>query len=137
MRARSMALLSVMVVAASIIAGTSLTGQAAAPQAEPSLSGMEWAGIVLFAFYLLVTTVSVMFVAAPTRLLDSDILLMLGSARELSSATHVYENHVHDLAEQLDEWSRTLALRAGMLIAGLAAAPFGVAGLVLIWVHGA
>ena len=132
-----MALLSVMVVAVSIIAGTSLNGQVAAPQAEPSLSGLMLAGIVLFAFYVLVTTVSVMFVAAPTSLLDSDVLLMLGTARELASATHVYENHVHDLAEQLDQWSSTLTARARLLIAGLAAAPFGVVGLVLIWVHGA
>ena len=132
-----MALLSVMVVATSIIAGTSLTGQPAAPQAEASLSGLELAGIVMFALYVLVTTLSVMFVAAPTSLLDSDVLLMLGAAQELSSATHVYENYVHDLAEQLDHWNSTLTARARLLIVGLAAAPFGAVGLVLIWMHGA
>ena len=31
----------------------------------------------------------------------------------------------------------SLTERAHLLVAGLAAAPFGVAGLVLIWVHGA
>ena len=137
MRSRGMALLSVMVVAVSIIAGTSLTVQVAAPAAEPSLSGLGLVGIFLFAVYVLVTTVSVVSVAAPTSLLDSDVVLMLGAARELASATHVYENHVHDLAEQLDQWNRTLTARARMLIAGLGAAPFGVVGLVLIWVHGA
>lgn len=74
-------------------------------------------------------------VAAPTSLLDSDVLLMLGAAQELESASHVYENYVHGLANQLDQWHSTLAARARLLIAGLAAAPLGAVGLVLIWVH--
>lgn len=136
MRGRSMALLSVMVVAASIIVGASITDQTnASSQTEP-LSRLEWAGIALFAVYVLVTTVAVIHVAAPTRLLASDLLLMLGGAQTLSSTTHVYENYVHDLTEQLDKWRATIDSRARSLTTGLCAAPIGIVGFVLMWVHG-
>lgn len=137
MRARSMALLSVMVVAASIIAGTSINNQPnASSQSEASLSGLAWAGIVLFAVYVLVTTATVIHVAAPTRLLASDLLLMLGVVRHLASTTHVYENYVHDLTEQLDKWHSTVKWRARSLTIGLCVAPLGVAGFVLLWANG-
>lgn len=136
MRGRGMALLSVMVVAVSIIVGASISDQTnASSQSEP-LSRLEWTGIALFAIYVLVTTVAVIRVAAPTRLLASDLLLMLGGAQTLGSATHVYENYVHDLTEQLVEWGATLHSRARSLIAGLCAAPVGIVGFVLMWVHG-
>ena len=137
MRGRSMALLSVMVVAASIIVGARISDQTNAPsQPEPPMSSLEWAGIALFALYVLVTTVTVIHVAAPTSLLASDLLLMLGGAPALGSATHVYENYVHDLTEQLDEWRATLDSRARSLTTGLCAAPLGIVGFVLMWAHG-
>lgn len=136
MRGRSMALLSVMVVAASIIVGASISDQTSASSQAESLSRLGWAGIVLFAAYVLVTTVAVIHVAAPTSLLASDLLLMLGGAQALGSATHVYENYVHDLTEQLGEWRATIDSRARSLTIGLGAAPVGIVGFVLMWVHG-
>ena len=136
MRGRGMALLSVMVVAASIIVGASISDPTnASGKPEPALSSWEWAGIALFAVYVLVTTVSVIHVAAPTSLLATDLLLMLGGAQALGSATHVYENYVHDLTEQPDRWRATIDSRARSLTTGLCAA-IGIVGFVLMWVHG-
>lgn len=50
--------------------------------------------------------------------------------------THVYENDVHDLTEQLDKWHSTVKWRARSLTIGLCVAPLGVAGFVLLWANG-
>lgn len=135
MRSRSMTLLSVMVVASSIIAGTGLARQSVPP--PPSeLTGWQVTGIAFFVVYVLVTIVVVIHVASPTDLPVSDVLLILSAAEPLQTAVHVYENHVHNLNAQIEEWSDVLDRRARSLKVGLVAALFGVVGFVLLWING-
>lgn len=130
-----MTLLSVMVVASSIVVGTGFVRRSVPP--PPSeLTGWQVAGIALFVLYVLVTTAIVIHVASPTDLPVSDVLLMLSAAVPLQTAVHVYENHVHNLNNQIEEWSDVLDRRARSLKLGLVAALFGVLGFALLWIHG-